>query len=108
MSYWHGRFETEGSFSTYCEKGDGFMEMDGSVYAVCDWDRGDRDTPGSVEYEVDYDSTSVWGDVGWVDAEGEVHSLTIRLDGQDADNFLSGWGIDVSDYVEEWEDGHDL
>ena len=86
MNYWNGQFTTTGNFSLYTENtNNGWVEMEGTVDAVCDWERGDRDTPGSVDYDVDYDSTSVWGDVGWIDEQGDTHSLTVRFDGADAD-----------------------
>jgi len=109
MSYWNGQFHTTGNFSLYTENtNNGWMEMEGTVDAVCDWERGDRDTPGSVNYDVDYDSTSVWGDVGWIDEQGDTHSLTVRFDGTDADAFLSAWGVDVAYEVEEWEEPDDV
>ncbi len=109
MSYWNGKFQTTGTFGLYVENtNNGWMEINGDVQAVCEWERGDWEHPGYVDYDVDYDTVSVWGDVGWIDEEGDVHSLTIRFDGKDADAFLSAWGVDVAHEVEEWEEPDDF
>ena len=109
MSYWNNRYQTTKSFALCVDNtNQGWMEVEGTVDAICDVERSDGITPGSIDIEIDYDTVSVWGDVGWTDEEGEDHCLTVNFYGSDADAFLSAWGVDVAYEVEDWENTDDF
>jgi hypothetical protein len=109
MFEYSGNFNTTCPFSVYKESDNGFLEISGEVDGTCHWERRTWDHPGCHEIDIDYGSIAVWGDVGWQDDKGEIHSLTIRFYGRDADVFLSGWSIDVANECDfsDWSDPYD-
>jgi hypothetical protein len=104
--YSHGSFISSASFNVGRSEDDRWLEIEGEVDGTCNWEAPTQEYPGSVEYDVDYRTLAIWGDVGWRDVEAdEWHSMTIKLYNKDAEAFLSGWSICVEDEVDNWDEG---
>jgi hypothetical protein len=104
--YSHGSFISSGTFEINRDEDNRSLSIQGEVDSTCAWEAQTWEYPGSVEYDIDYRTLALWGDVSWRDEETrEWHEVTIRLHGKDAESFLSGWGVRLEDEIYDWDDG---